>query len=223
MFYCKYCGKECKNRNSLAQHELRCPQNPNRLNCSYPGHTAWNKGLTADIDNRVKKYSETLKNYVKQAHSLGNKYSTGVAKTHDKEIIRREKISNSMKNNPKAGGYRPGSGYGKQGWYKGIHCDSTYELVYVIYCLDHNINIKRCKRNYKYDFCGKIHTYYPDFELEDGTLIEIKGFMREKDYYKIASVNDRKLNVLFYNDLDYMFEYVENTYKYAVLEELYET
>lgn len=28
---CKYCNKECKNKNSLAQHECRCKDNPNRI------------------------------------------------------------------------------------------------------------------------------------------------------------------------------------------------
>ena len=28
---CKYCNKLCKNKNSLAQHECRCPKNPNRV------------------------------------------------------------------------------------------------------------------------------------------------------------------------------------------------
>lgn len=28
---CKFCGKECKNRNSLAQHEIRCPENPDKI------------------------------------------------------------------------------------------------------------------------------------------------------------------------------------------------
>ncbi len=28
---CKYCGKECKNKNSLHQHEIRCKNNPNRI------------------------------------------------------------------------------------------------------------------------------------------------------------------------------------------------
>ena len=27
---CIYCGRVCKNKNSLVQHEIRCPQNPNR-------------------------------------------------------------------------------------------------------------------------------------------------------------------------------------------------
>lgn len=28
---CIYCGKECKNKNSLAQHECRCDKNPNKI------------------------------------------------------------------------------------------------------------------------------------------------------------------------------------------------
>lgn len=34
-FICKYCGKECKNKNSLSQHEIRCKENPNKINLEY--------------------------------------------------------------------------------------------------------------------------------------------------------------------------------------------
>lgn len=33
MYKCKYCSKECKNLNSLRQHEIRCKQNPNHIKC----------------------------------------------------------------------------------------------------------------------------------------------------------------------------------------------
>lgn len=46
--YCKYCGKLCKNKNSLAQHECRCDKNPNRI-----ATKAWNKGATKETDSRV--------------------------------------------------------------------------------------------------------------------------------------------------------------------------
>ena len=41
---CKYCNKECKNENSLIQHEIRCKLNPNRIECfgnkgNMPKHT----------------------------------------------------------------------------------------------------------------------------------------------------------------------------------------
>ena len=47
-YICQYCGKECKNLNSLKQHELRCKQNPNRII-----NKAWNKGLCKNTDKRV--------------------------------------------------------------------------------------------------------------------------------------------------------------------------
>ena len=31
MLICKYCEKECKNQNSLKNHERRCPRNENRV------------------------------------------------------------------------------------------------------------------------------------------------------------------------------------------------
>ena len=31
MFYCQYCDKECKNKNSLVSHERMCSKNPNKV------------------------------------------------------------------------------------------------------------------------------------------------------------------------------------------------
>lgn len=61
---CKYCDKECKNKNSLAQHECRCKDNPNRIviKGNRQSHQAWNKGLTKDTDNRVAKMGQTYHN-----------------------------------------------------------------------------------------------------------------------------------------------------------------
>ena len=60
---CKYCGKLCKNKNSLAQHEIRCSKNTEALRVVPVGnkisHTAWNKGLTKEIDERVAKNTES--------------------------------------------------------------------------------------------------------------------------------------------------------------------
>jgi hypothetical protein len=35
--HCQYCGKQCKNINSLKQHECRCNQNPNKINTVIKG------------------------------------------------------------------------------------------------------------------------------------------------------------------------------------------
>lgn len=70
-FKCKYCGKICKNQNSLRNHERLCKENPNRQispfvnfnkECTDGKRNVWNKGLTSDTDSRVKQQSISLSN-----------------------------------------------------------------------------------------------------------------------------------------------------------------
>lgn len=70
-FKCKYCGKICKNPNSLRNHERLCKENPNHQissfvnfnkECTDGKRNVWNKGLTADTDSRVKQQSISLSN-----------------------------------------------------------------------------------------------------------------------------------------------------------------
>ena len=108
------------------------------------------------------------------------------------------------------GGYNKGSGRGKSGWYKKYWCDSSYELAFVIYCLDKNIKIKRNKEKFFYKYKEKILAYIPDFIVND-KLIEIKGFETEQTKLKYLSVT-RPLKILYKDDLKQVFEYVENKY-----------
>lgn len=108
------------------------------------------------------------------------------------------------------GGYVPFSCRSHHGYYKGIYCDSTFELAYLIYCLDHNINIKRCEETFEYEYEGKIHTYHPDF-IVNNELIEIKNYYRELNDIKLQAVN-KSIKILYYDDLCDIFEYVSNTY-----------
>ncbi len=141
-------------------------------------------------------------------------YEKRCRKTCSEECLKESKSRN--------GGYREGAVKNhKSGYYKGIWCDSSYELVWVIYNLDHNIKFKRCKRFYLYEFNGKTHKYYTDFELEDGTIVEIKNYMDEQEGAKIASVKDRPIVVLFREDLEKEFEYVKDNYVYEKIEDLY--
>lgn len=132
------------------------------------GETPWNKGLTKDNDDRVMSYSIAL---------IGK--SKGVASTPELEQIRKDKISKTMKSNGKSGGCRKGSGIGKQGWYNGYWCDSSWELAYVIYNIEHNINFTRCNEVFEYLYEKMTHKYYPDFK-EGDYYIEIKGYKNEK-------------------------------------------
>lgn len=122
------------------------------------------------------------------------------------------KISETAKRNKKSGGYRYGSGRGKQGWYHSYWCDSTYELAFVIYCIDHEIKFSRNTIKYPYKKNNETHYYLPDFMMENGDLIEIKGYLTLDTLLKISAVKDRKIKVLFYEDIKYMFDYVCEKY-----------
>ena len=107
------------------------------------------------------------------------------------------------------GGYREGSGRGKQGWYKGIHCDSSWELAFLVYHLDHNLYIERCKEKRQYVWNNKQHTYYPDFITNDG-IIEIKGY--STDQWKSKEEQNPDVIVLYKDDMKLYLDYVINTY-----------
>ena len=109
----------------------------------------------------------------------------------------------------KLGGYVRGSGRGKKGWYKGFFCDSSWELAYVVYCLDHNIDIKRNAEKRKYIWQGVVKNYIPDF-IVDGTLTEVKGYKTEQWLAKMAANPD--VQVLYEQDLVPVIEYVKNKY-----------
>ena len=132
---------------------------------------------------------------------------------HPISVETRKKISETAKRNKKSGGYRHGSGRGKHGWYHDYWCDSTYELVFVIYCIDHEIKFSRNSIKYPYKKDGEIHYYLPDFVMDNGDLVEIKGYLTLEELLKISAVKDRKIKILFYEDIKYMFDYVSKKYK----------
>ena len=79
---CKYCGKECRNKNSLAQHECRCKNNPNKIvviGHRY-SHPAWNKGLTKETDQRVAKGGQTLSKRIQNGEIIPSQLGKPIAK-----------------------------------------------------------------------------------------------------------------------------------------------
>ncbi len=223
MFNCRYCNKECKNENSLRNHERLCKLNPNHQENPATGKPAWNSGLTSKSDSRIIS-GDTLSKHIiigiEKSKAAGTYTCTGRGSSEEAEQARKAKISKSLTG--VGGGKRHGSGRGKKGWYKGFFCDSTYELVYIIYNLDHNITFKRCDRVYLYEYKNTIHKYYPDFELADGSLVETKGYHTEVVDIKAASVTDRPIKVLYEKDLKYAFDWVKQNYQFTQLSDLYE-
>lgn len=101
----------------------------------------------------------------------------------------------------------------KRGRYKGIWCDSSYELAYLMYCIDKCIPIQRNEKFFIYEYNGKKHKYYPDF-IVNGNLVEIKGFIRGIDKAKFKSVHDKgiELKVICGKYNERYINYAKQTY-----------
>lgn len=108
-------------------------------------------------------------------------------------------------------GYKKGSGRGKSGWYKGYWCDSSYELAYVIFNIDHNIQFNQNRDRFEYILDNKKHVYIPDFILPDGSYVEIKGYTTKVDLEKWRQF-PKNLKVLTGKELTYAIEYAKVTY-----------
>lgn len=193
---CELCGHEIS-IGHIKKHKIYCNGlGPRRLR-EKPGHHAWNKGLETPKEVR-EKISKKL---------IGK--SKGVAATKEAEEERKRKISETMKRK-KLGGYRKGSGRGRQGRYKGIWCDSSWELAWVIYQLDRGVEFERNWKKFDYVFEGENRKYSPDFKIED-KFIEIKGYMTDQAKAKINQF-PKKIEIIGKNEMIPIIEYVKETY-----------
>ena len=198
---CPYCSKEFSNPGGLGAHHPYCKSNPDRKQRAKSpnahakkGRIPWNKGVTKDVDSRMAR-----------PEYVGRRWGASL-NGHSEETKARLSIVAKEK---KLGGYVKGSGRGKKGWYKEFFCDSSWELAYVIYCLEHNINIKRNTEKRKYEWNGKVKNYIPDFVVNN-ELVEIKGFKTNEWMAKLQANPDIK--VLYESDLQPMLNYVIDKY-----------
>ena len=136
-----------------------------------------------------------------------------------KNYIKKSKII-LPENRKKLGGYREGSGRSKSGYYRGIYSGSTYELCWIIYNLDHNIKFSRFQGELK----DNTLTYIPDFILDSGELIEIKGYYTNNVDRKtdLAISLGYKISVLYKEDLKHIFDYVKQNYHTSEFNTLYD-
>lgn len=206
---CTYCGSLRKSQKSLIAHEATCPKNSNGYR-----NIPWSKGKTKHTDARLMAFSKK-----KTGVAVSEKQLLGIRNAipnRKPSIITDPVIAETRKAKLRAialakglGGYNPGSGRGKKGWYKGIFCDSSWELAYVVYCMDHGIKIERNTHRLQYEWEGKVKTYIPDFIVE-GNLIEVKGYLTEEVRAKHEA--NPTVRMLLEKDLQHVFDYVKATY-----------
>lgn len=213
---CRYCGKICKNDNSLRNHERLCKENPDRQ-ILVSNFIKWNEY------RRGKKLQKSSNQY-KKAKELGYKITCSTetrqklskaskGRYHTKES--KEKISLRMKEVVKN---NPNYSYSKNKYFKkeiinGFRMDSSWESIFANYLNQNNIKWIKSKKSFKYIFENEEHSYYPDFYLEDFNLyIEIKGQETERDKAKYKVVDN--LLVLRAKEIDEMNKNKFNIFEY---------
>jgi len=208
---CQFCGKECKNRNSLCNHERLCSKNPNKqengsgiliYNNRVKNNeiTTWNKGQTKETNASIAKGVETLLKHIEDGTVKVIKYKH-TAK--DKEKISKARIKQISEGKSNS--------VGLKGRYKDIWCDSSYELIYLVYCLDNNINIIRNKDYFPYFYNNEKHNYLPDFYLPDtDTYIELKG----RNIYYDEGIVECKKQAVINTEHNYKLLFIEDIIEY---------
>ncbi len=201
MLFCKHCNREFKNAGGLGSHEPFCKLNKDRvqrtrspLAGAKKGCIPWNRDQTAETDSRIKSGEDHL--------LFGVKFGASKTGYHTQEA--KDKLSIIAKNRG-LGGYVKGSGRGKKGWYKNIFCDSSWELAYVIYTLDHGKSIEKNEQFRTYDYEGVVKKYLPDF-IVDNKIIEIKGYRSPQWEAKLKCNPD--IDVLYKEEMKPILEYV---------------
>lgn len=211
---CKYCFKEL---DFIKRHNTFC-----------------NKSCSTSFSNLGREKSESTKskistsvktskvyhlNYSKFLYekrlneSLNKKAYIFICTYCNKEGISYKGTHTRHKNcsNKGKGGYNKNSSRGKKGYYKGFWCDSSYELAYLIYCLDNNIKIERNTEGFEYSFEGKTRKFYPDF-LVEGKYVEIKNFHSD---YTDAKINQfpNEIQVIYTEGIKFYLDYAKSKYE----------
>ena len=122
------------------------------------------------------------------------------------KLLKQRVIESGGNLNPK------GPGASKYGTYKGFHCDSSWELAFVIYHLDHNITFQRNLESFAYLYKDIEHKYYPDFIVDD-KYIEIKNYDSARNQAKREQFpKDKTLITLFRKAMQPYLDYCVDTY-----------
>lgn len=203
-YICPECGKEYP-KYGIGSHFWRNHTeegqkfNPD-CNRGYAEGTrvVWNKGLTKETDERIRKSIETHKQHVADGTVVykGIKLTEEQKKKHSeimKQAVLEHKDSYSSSNV---------CGRVKIQEYNGMKFHGKWE-VEVAKWLDRN-NIKFFRDEitpFEYFWNGNTHLYFPDFYLPDFDIyIEVKGYETERDRCKWKSV--KRLVVFKKNEIE---------------------
>lgn len=166
---CKICGKEIKR---LKYHMWRSHTDEGKKHRPGPfkGRTPWNKGKEGSWNKGLTKLT-SVSVAQRSLKMIGRK--VGGVEFHSEET--KLKIAIASRGNTKA------NHRGKKTIYNGIKMDSSWEAGVAKYLDNNNIKWQYAPVAFKLD---ERRSYRPDFILECGKIIEVKGYWRNDNKIK---------------------------------------
>jgi hypothetical protein len=210
-----YCSRSCANsHNRTEESKLKTSNSIKKLieNGNAPGFLSNDfKLYSPKVFERITKVCPICNNeFIVRFCENDKIYCSKKCYTNDINFSFRKKTS---------GGMRIGSGRGKSGWYKGYWSDSSWELAWIIYNIDHNIIFERNKKSFSYTFNNVGYKFYPDF-ICNNEYFEIKGYIDGKNRCKISQFSE-KLTIIDKKTIQPYIKYVVEKYGKNYIE-LYE-
>lgn len=164
---CPFCQNIFRTRKLLYEHKKQCDLNKNKITQKYiidengkrklaPGSYAWNKGLTNESDERVKKRSETFSKRYKGTDEGKRIFSHPQSEEHKQKM-------REIATERHWGGWHTS----KSIEFNGINLDSSYEFEVANQLNENKIKWERPTYFIWEDDNGIKHRYYPDFYLPE--------------------------------------------------------
>lgn len=195
---CRYCRKECKNCNSLRNHERLCNKNPNKqiIVSNFIAYNKKRKDQNIKGTNQYIKAKElglpkpivTEETKLKLSNaSKGRKYDDEYRKRHSISMKKAvEKYPDSYTKNNVVGRV-------KNVLYNGIKLKGSWEVMVAEWLDSNNIKWEHETKYFEYEWNGK-RKYYPDFHLPElDMFLEVKGYKTERDSAKWKVVPNLKI------------------------------
>lgn len=189
---CKYCQKECKNENSLRNHERLCKENPNRQLTPFMGKSF---NLTRKRSNQYIKSTElgldkpVVSDETRRKISEKNKLLWDEKRRQDWSKHMTIQANLNVENHPESYSYKNFCGRAKKELYNGEWMHSSWETVFAKWCDANNISWTKRVPYFHYVWNGKDRKYFPDFYIKEMDLyVEVKGYETDRDIVKWNSV-----------------------------------
>jgi hypothetical protein len=228
---CQYCEKECKNKNSLVQHEIRCKFNSNKIEVKSNFILYNEKVKSGEIEREYTNQFTKAEKLGLEKPKMSAETKEKISKKSKEYIWTKERKEQHSKIMIKTAIKYPDSYScynvcGRTKLYdtidslgKKTKVNGGWERTLSEYLNENNINwTNKIDEEFYYEWGGKTRRYYPDFYLPDYDFyIEVKGYERDRDLEKWKCKIGEKLLVIKANEIKQIRKSEYNIFKYIMV------